>query len=227
MDVAAAAVLRQRPVADEVVLPPTPDQLIVLVTRGKAMIESSDGGRWRRAAYVPGQIGLTVPGCSTRLRWRSTSDAVLTTPHVSLPGPSARARRSGAAGSRRELVQPARCAVDPAVTHSGFSRASRKISAVMFPTGRRPAGLAVHAPDGPATADDVAVPAQDRLRSDLQLEPLGAALSASRRTGSRAVPGSPVQVQARLPPSQYRELVAQDHEPCGLPRLLTLRQPQP
>jgi AraC family transcriptional regulator len=72
-------------VADEVVLPPTPDQLIVLVTRGKAMIEFS-AARWRRAAYVPGQIGLIVPGCSTRLRWRSTSDAVLTTLHVYLPG---------------------------------------------------------------------------------------------------------------------------------------------
>src|ERR1022692_1486946 len=127
MDVAAAAVLRQRPVADEVVLPPTPDQLIVLVTRGKAMIESSDGGRWRRAAYVPGQIGLTVPGCSTRLRWRSTSDAVLTTPHVSLPGPSARARRSGAAGCSHDSNRAAVCRVIPFrswVFSGGLSRSA-------------------------------------------------------------------------------------------------------
>jgi hypothetical protein len=57
---------------------------------------------------------------------------------------------------------------------------------------------------------------------------LGAALSASRRTGSRAAPVPPAQVQAaRLPLLQYNELVAQDQDLCGLPRLLTLRQPQP
>jgi hypothetical protein len=32
---------------------------------------------------------------------------------------------------------------------------------------------------------------------------------------------------ARLPLLQYNELVAQDQDLCGLPRLLTLRQPQP
>lgn len=74
------------PVADDVVLPPTPDQLIVLVTGGEAVVESWDGGRWRRGAYVPGQIGLAAPGCATRLRWRSTSDAVLKTLQVWLPG---------------------------------------------------------------------------------------------------------------------------------------------
>jgi len=42
------------------------------------------------------------------------------------------------------------------------------------------------------------------------------------------VPVRPVQVRAaRLPPLQDGELVAQDQDPCGLPRLLAPGQPQP
>ena len=58
------------------------------------------------------------------------------------------------------------------------------------PAGRRPAGPAAHRPGGPAAADDVAMPAQDRIRGDQQAQPL-APPSVSRRARSRAMPGLP------------------------------------
>ena len=42
----------------------------------------------------------------------------------------------------------------------------RRTRALMVPAGGRSAGLAVHGPAGLAAADDVAVPAQDRIRGD-------------------------------------------------------------
>ena len=44
------------------------------------------------------------------------------------------------------------------------------------PPCRRPAGPAPHGPGGPAAPDDVAVPAQDRVRRDQQPQPLAARL---------------------------------------------------
>jgi AraC family transcriptional regulator len=73
------------PVVDDVALPPVDDQVIVLVTSGRSMIESHSGGRWHSAWYTPGQIGMTAPGQPTRLRWRSTSDDQIRTTHVYLP----------------------------------------------------------------------------------------------------------------------------------------------
>ncbi|HEY3464806.1 MAG TPA: helix-turn-helix transcriptional regulator [Amycolatopsis sp.] len=69
----------------ELDLPPGPDQVIVLVTRGTTTIESHHGATWRRAAYVPGSIGLTAPGHPTRLRWRGPERTATT--HIHLPGP--------------------------------------------------------------------------------------------------------------------------------------------
>jgi AraC family transcriptional regulator len=71
------------PVADDVYLPPTDDQHLVLVTAGESTIESFGAGGRRRAQYVPGQIGLTPPGVPTRLRWRS--DVSPRTLHLYLP----------------------------------------------------------------------------------------------------------------------------------------------
>ena len=47
--------------------------------------------------------------------------------------------------------------------HSGFSLASRMTRALMFRPGGRAAGPAALGSSGPAAADDVAVPAQDRV----------------------------------------------------------------
>lgn len=65
---------------EEAVIPPVPEQTIVLVTRGEAVIESGAEGRWRSARYVPGSIAMTAPNRSTRLRWRTVSPD----PHESL-----------------------------------------------------------------------------------------------------------------------------------------------
>ncbi|GAA4581529.1 AraC family transcriptional regulator [Planotetraspora phitsanulokensis] len=70
-------------VAEDVYLPPTDDQHLVLVTAGESTIESFGEGGRRKARYVPGQIGLTPPGVPTRLRWRS--EASPRTLHLHLP----------------------------------------------------------------------------------------------------------------------------------------------
>jgi hypothetical protein len=81
---------------------------------------------------------------------------------------------------------------------------------------------------GPAAADDVAVPAQDRVRGDQQPHPVPARFGYHAEQGREQGPVRPVQIRAaRLPPLQYGELVAQDQDLRGLPRFLTPRQPQP
>jgi AraC family transcriptional regulator len=68
----------------ELDVPPSADQAITLVTAGCTTIESRDGGRWQRATYGPGRMGLTAPGHPTHLRWRG-AERHLTT-HVYVPG---------------------------------------------------------------------------------------------------------------------------------------------
>ncbi len=70
-------------VADELVLPATGEQALVLITDGTTAIEARHGARWHRADYGPGRIGLTAPGSPTHIRWRGT-ERTLTT-HVYLP----------------------------------------------------------------------------------------------------------------------------------------------
>lgn len=72
------------PVAEDVQLPPTPDQHLVLVTAGTSWIESRTDRGWHGARYAPGQIGLTAPDRPTRLRWRSAEGT--STLHLYLPG---------------------------------------------------------------------------------------------------------------------------------------------
>lgn len=57
-------------VVDEIVTAPTADQLIVLVTGGACDIQGNYAGRWQRARYRTGDIGMTAPGQEVRLRWR-------------------------------------------------------------------------------------------------------------------------------------------------------------
>lgn len=72
------------PVAEELVLPATEDQALVLITEGATTVESRHGTRWHRADYGPGRIGMTAPGHPTHIRWRGTERTQST--HVHLPG---------------------------------------------------------------------------------------------------------------------------------------------
>jgi AraC family transcriptional regulator len=78
------------PVAEDVTVPSTDAQQIVLVTSGRAEIESCADGHWRSAGYAPGSIGMTAPGRPTRLRWRSASSEPIGRLHLHLPGSTLR-----------------------------------------------------------------------------------------------------------------------------------------
>ena len=54
---------------------PTPDQTIVVMTRGEQELEVLSGGVWRRAFYRPGAVGLTPGGATDRLRRRMNREA--------------------------------------------------------------------------------------------------------------------------------------------------------
>jgi AraC family transcriptional regulator len=57
------------PQMSELTTAATRDQLIVLVTAGSCAVESYSGGQWRKASYMPGDLGLTAPGELAKLRW--------------------------------------------------------------------------------------------------------------------------------------------------------------
>ena len=132
-------------------------------------------------------------------------------------------------GRRRYLRSQAdQLTVDPAVSPAGVLAGQPEDQGPDVPAGGRSAGLATHGPGGPAAANDVAVPAQDRVRGDQQPQPVPAGFRYHGEQGREQCPVRPVQFRAaRLPPLQDGELVAQDQDLCGLPSLLTLRQPQP
>jgi hypothetical protein len=76
--------------------------------------------------------------------------------------------------------------------------------------------------------DDVAVPAQDRVRGNQQPQSLPPRVRYHTDQGREQRPVRPGQGRAvRLPPVQDSELVAQDQDPCGLPCFLTPGLPQP
>ena len=112
--------------------------------------------------------------------------------------------------------------------HSGFSRASRRTSAPDVPASSRAAGFGIHGPRRPAAADDVAVPAQDRVRGDQQPQTVAARFGYHAKQGCEQGPVRPVQLRAaRLLALEDRDLVAQDQDLCRLPRLLTSGKLQP
>jgi hypothetical protein len=57
------------PTVDEFTTAPTADHLIVLTTNGSCDIEGRYGGRWSRAQYRRGSLGMTAPGEAVSLRW--------------------------------------------------------------------------------------------------------------------------------------------------------------
>ena len=54
---------------------PTPDQTIVVMTRGEQELDVLSAGFWRRASYRPGAVGLTPGGATDRLRRRMKPEA--------------------------------------------------------------------------------------------------------------------------------------------------------
>jgi hypothetical protein len=77
-----------------------------------------------------------------------------------------------------------------------------------------------------ATADDVAVPAHDRVRGDQQPQPLAARFRYHGEEDREQGPVRPVQVRAaRLSPLQDGELVAQNQDLGGLPCLHATADP--
>lgn len=64
----------------------TPDQTIVIATRGRHDIEVLTPAGWRMATYRPGSGGMTPAGASAQLRWRSRDKAdAFATAHLYLP----------------------------------------------------------------------------------------------------------------------------------------------
>jgi hypothetical protein len=118
--------------------------------------------------------------------------------------------------------------MDPAIPPVGVLTGQPADQCPDVAAGRRPAGPAACGPGGLAAADDVAVPAQDRVRGNQQPQPLAACFGYHAEQGREQGPVRPGQVRAAwLPPLQDRELMAQDQDFRGLPGLLTPRQPQP
>jgi AraC family transcriptional regulator len=66
------------PVVEPFTTPPTKDHLIVLVTEGTCNVEGLYRGKWQKASYGPGSLGMTAPGEEVTLRWRGdTSHSTL------------------------------------------------------------------------------------------------------------------------------------------------------
>ncbi|MCQ8240021.1 helix-turn-helix domain-containing protein [Rhizosaccharibacter radicis] len=66
---------------------PTTDLTLVVATAGHHQIDVLAHGRWRSAFYQPGHAGMTPPGETARLRWRTApGDQPFQTLHLYLPG---------------------------------------------------------------------------------------------------------------------------------------------
>jgi AraC family transcriptional regulator len=71
------------PVVEPFTTPPTKDHLIVLVTKGTCRVEGRYRGKWQKANYGPGSLGMTAPGEEVTLRWRG--DTAHSTLQLHLP----------------------------------------------------------------------------------------------------------------------------------------------
>jgi hypothetical protein len=192
---------------------------------------------------------MRLVACSITARtwaWVPPGRPAVTKPRQDRLGLGTRELRPGRSGSARRAVdsgllqnfphrrrrylhsQAGQLAVDPAVPPFGVLAGQPQDQGTDVAAGRRPAAFAAHGPAGLAAADDVAVPAHDRVRGDQQPQPVAPRFRYHAGQGREQGPVRPVQVRAaRLPPLHYGELVAQDQDLCGLPRLLTPGQPQP
>ena len=66
-------------------MPASPDQLIVLMTRGECRVESLSNGAWRHAESRVGVAGMTAGGQTSRLRWQSRTQTTFETMHIFIP----------------------------------------------------------------------------------------------------------------------------------------------
>ncbi len=97
----------------------SPDQLLVLTTRGRHRVETYSDGAWRGAESRPGLAGMTSGERTSRLRWRSRARETLETVHIHIPHETVAAtideyRRAGAAHRAESL--DALVFDDPAIT---------------------------------------------------------------------------------------------------------------
>jgi AraC family transcriptional regulator len=69
---------------DEFCRPPTPDLLLVAVTKGAYVLESKKGGAWQRATCRPGSVSATAPGTASTLRWHADHPQRMESLHVHL-----------------------------------------------------------------------------------------------------------------------------------------------
>ena len=79
-----ARAYHDRPEAAAFTTAPTPALLVVVITGGNYLIESHRDGRWYPADYHPGAVGVSAPGTTSRLRWRSLTDDRMTSLHLYL-----------------------------------------------------------------------------------------------------------------------------------------------
>lgn len=86
----------------------SPDQLVVVTTKGQGDVECFSGGFWRGASYYPGTGGMTPSGQTSRMRWRPRGPEALETLHLSIPtdfftGAADEYRRLGSRSQERPL----------------------------------------------------------------------------------------------------------------------------
>lgn len=65
---------------------PTEDLLLVVVRSGSGVVQVRRDGGWATGRYHPGSVGVTAPGASSTLRWRTTSPEPMVSTHVHLAG---------------------------------------------------------------------------------------------------------------------------------------------
>jgi AraC family transcriptional regulator len=109
---------------EEFTTAPTPDLLLVEVTKGAYVVESRKAGTWQRATYRPGSVGVTAPGNASTLRWRAEIPQRMESVHVHLSAHvlAATAESLGARG-RQALDQLPDCLLlgDPLVESAVLS----------------------------------------------------------------------------------------------------------
>jgi AraC family transcriptional regulator len=93
-------------------LPGQDEHRTVVTLSGKRFLEAQSGSRWRGAVYCAGAIGMSAPGVSSSLRWRSLSEREALEIHVTVPGPTLR-RVAEDLGKRTQVLPDGLLTDDP------------------------------------------------------------------------------------------------------------------
>lgn len=111
------------PTVEELVTRPTADHLIVLVTGGACEIEGRYKGRWHKAHYRPGMMGMTAPGEEAMLRWHG--ETAHETLQLHLPAATLQATAAELPKSLRLAGPPSRLGdEDPVIRQTMLSLAT-------------------------------------------------------------------------------------------------------